>query len=218
MSTGAKTKSQKLVELFREQPVVCLADLSKVLTTKSRMTIYRYLRQQGYFSSFTDRGKYYTLRTIPEFDEDGLWFYGNVGFSIRKTLQETIKHLVSCSEAGLTQGEIEQHARCYVQNALLDLIKTKGMAREKVAGVYLYIDVDSAKQKEQIAKRLKSCRSRRLPTNIVIEILSQVIRLSIGKVTPEEVAKALRYRSVKVTIDDVRQVFRKHMLEKKILD
>jgi len=73
------TKSESFKSLQKyclKQQVMNINVLSKILQTKSRMSIFRRLKEIGYFSSFSHAGKYYTLTNIPQFDENGLWFHG----------------------------------------------------------------------------------------------------------------------------------------------
>ena len=94
VSYGVKRISEqardRLLKLLRRRRVVALRDLFEALGTRSRMTVFRRLREVGYRTSFTHRGQYYRLAELPEFDECGLWFHGDVGFSRSGTLKETI--------------------------------------------------------------------------------------------------------------------------------
>ena len=50
-----------LKRLFRRFPVADLNTLSRTLDTRSRMSIFRRLKDFGYFSSYTHAGSFYTL-------------------------------------------------------------------------------------------------------------------------------------------------------------
>ncbi len=45
------------------------------------MTVIRKLKELSYLSSYSHRGKYYTLGAIAEFDVRGLWAFGQAMFS-----------------------------------------------------------------------------------------------------------------------------------------
>jgi len=64
---------QALTRLFQRQSVADLATLSSALKTSSRMSVFRRLSARDYLSSYSHAGRYYTLRDIPPFDQDGLW-------------------------------------------------------------------------------------------------------------------------------------------------
>src|SRR5262249_55890461 len=134
---------------------------------------YRYLKKLDYISSYTHARQFYTLRTIPEFDSDGLWHFGEVGFSKHGTLIETIFHLVNHSASGKTNSDLEKQHRVYVQNALLSLVKTKKIRREEQNGVYVYFSADPEIHRNQIEKGRKK---KQLPLWVVVEVLVETIR------------------------------------------
>ena len=102
-----KTASLKALHtLFKRFLVVDINKLTKTLQTTSRMTIFRRLSEIGYFSSFTNTGRYYTLAHIPQFNNYGLWFHQGVGFSRFGTLKATIVAIIEGSTAGFTQLEL----------------------------------------------------------------------------------------------------------------
>ena len=79
----------KLNELFSQQYCWTIEQLGFALDY-SAISIRRFLKQLGYFSSFTHNSKWYTLSSIPEFDNNGLWFYNQIGFSRHGNLKQNI--------------------------------------------------------------------------------------------------------------------------------
>ena len=71
----------------------------------SLTTVFRKLRELDYCTSYSHRGRFYTLRELAEFDENGLWWIRSVGFSSRGTLVATAEGLVNASEAGYAVEE-----------------------------------------------------------------------------------------------------------------
>ena len=69
-----------LHKLFRRTPVVELDALFETLRTRSRMSVFRRMKEAGYLSSYTHSGRFYTLREVPQFDTFGLWRHRDVGF------------------------------------------------------------------------------------------------------------------------------------------
>jgi hypothetical protein len=86
-SAEAVTALQKCI---RRRRVVDLEELFCALGTRSRMTVFRRLKMAGYRSSFTHAGRFYTLFDIPVFDELGLWFHRDAGFSLAGNLKESV--------------------------------------------------------------------------------------------------------------------------------
>jgi len=102
-----KTASTRVLKkLFNRFPVSDLDMLSRTLKTNSRMSIFRRLREIGYFSSYTHAGRYYTLAHIPQFDDYGLWIHQGIGFSRVGTLKATIVELVDRAPSGLAHIEL----------------------------------------------------------------------------------------------------------------
>jgi len=124
-----------LRKLLGRRRVATLEVLFEALGTRSRMTVFRRLKEVGYRSSFTHRGRYYTLREIPRFDADGLWFYEGVGFSRFGTLKETVAQMVPEAQAGSTQSELTAVLRVPVQRPLHDLFRAEVLGRQVVEGV-----------------------------------------------------------------------------------
>lgn len=212
------SKTQKLQDLIASRRVVRRDDILKVLETNTWMTAYRYLKKLDYVKSFSHACSYYTLRDIPEFDENGLWFFGEVSFSRWGNLQETLKHLILDSKSGHTHEEVQQLLKTRAHNALLTLVGSTDIAREKSSGVYVYVSPSDGTRNQQTKERRKSTEAGRIPRSLIIDILAQTIHLTVGRVKHIEVAKSLRRRGTKVTNGQVFKVFKKYGLEKKTLD
>ena len=70
---------------LQREPVATLDDLKQALGTTGTMTVFRKLKSLGYVSSYSHRGKYYTLQEFPAFDEQGLWgWHSGVVFALRR--------------------------------------------------------------------------------------------------------------------------------------
>ena len=87
---------------LQEHRIATLAELKQTLGSFATMTVFRKLRALGYRTSFSHRGKYYTLADIPQFDEQGLWSYGSVWFSRDGSLLATTERFVQEASAGWT--------------------------------------------------------------------------------------------------------------------
>jgi hypothetical protein len=213
-----KNVLELLRKLFLKQKVLEIHDVITAMHTTTRMTAYNYLKKLDYLSSYTHAGKYYTLKDIPEFDNDGLWHYGEIGFSKYGTLKETIIHLVNASENGKTSSELEEQQRIYVQNALLSLVKTEKLTRKEVNGLYVYVSPDPEVSDRQIKRRAEVGSRQRLPDWIIGEILVETIRSFPVQPEIDDVMKRLSKRGSLITRKQVSQVFEENNLEKKILD
>jgi len=92
-----------IIDLFKSNKIATLDELKRALRTRSTMTVFRKLRSIGYLSSYSHRGKYYTIPEIARFGQTGLWAWHSIWFSEFGNLVETSKEFVDSSMAGLPQ-------------------------------------------------------------------------------------------------------------------
>ena len=86
---------QSAVQSFlQKQKIATLEELKEALGSTSTMTVFRKLRPLGYQTSYSHRGKYYTLTATPRFDHQGLWGYDGVWFSRHGNLLSTSQQFV----------------------------------------------------------------------------------------------------------------------------
>jgi hypothetical protein len=208
---------QQLIDFFRRQGIADLQTLFTVLKTQSRMTIFRRLSTMGYFSSYSDAGRYYTLRDVPQFDADGLWRYQGVGFSRFGSLKSTVEHMVVEADAGRTHNELHVRLQVRVHNSLLDLVRKKRIGREQFAGQYLYVNPDAKIAARQIARRGQQeaiLAAAPLPPSLVIEVLVDLIQGAAVHTDPNLVAARLATRGISASPEQVDAVFRKYGVKK----
>jgi hypothetical protein len=149
----ADRSPEVLLRLFKTKGVVTFTDLQKALNNASRPTTFRYLRQVQYLRSYNHNGRYYIHRDPTLFDRFGLYSLGDIHFSRDGTLSNRLKRLVSESEAGWTQHELQALLRVRVQVLLLEAVRAEAIRREKVSGFYLYLHVDPSIGEPQLQRR-----------------------------------------------------------------
>ncbi len=110
--------------------------LKIVLGTDINMTVIRKLKKLFYLSSYSHRGKYYTLYSIAEFDDSGLWSFEPAMFSKHGTLVNTVKVFVDESEDGLSAGELEGLLKVDPKESLWKLFKKTEVHRDKFCGKF----------------------------------------------------------------------------------
>jgi hypothetical protein len=208
-----------LTALFRSRPVADLATLFATLETKSRMSVFRRLSDIGYLTSYTHSGRFYTLRSLPTFDRDGLWCHQGVCFSRHGSLKSTVPYIVENADAGRTQHELQVRLRVRVHNTLLDLIREKRIGRETWAAQYLYVSADAARAAEQLALRrtqpgMASGTAVEVTASAVIDVLLDLVRSAGVQVDAAGVAERLNARGIAVTPEQVEDIFRRHGVKK----
>jgi hypothetical protein len=79
-------RSDELRSLLMRTKIATLDELKQALGTSIDVTVFRKLKPLDYLTSYSHRGRYYTLREIALFDEKGLWSQEMVWFSQLGTL------------------------------------------------------------------------------------------------------------------------------------
>ena len=141
--------------LLRNQ-IADLAQLKEALGTSVDVTVFRKLRELGHLTSYSHRGRYYTLPEIAHFAADGLWSCRSVWFSRFGTLVKTAESFVNQSPAGYLAEELAQALHAQVHDALLQLVRQGRIARQQVSGLYLYTSVSSDVRRLQLMARRSS--------------------------------------------------------------
>ena len=215
-SSGALDAVKALRARFESQPVAELKELSQTLKASTR-TVFRVLKKVGYHSSFSHAGRYYTLTGIPRFDEAGLWFHGDVGFSAFGTLRSTLEQMIKRAPAGKTHQELQPVVKLRVHDTLRDLVDERCITRDAIEALYIYLDAVPSVARAQLARRRKLMTSPvsppQLSAPLVIEVLLGVIRHP--RATARQLASELRARGFALEDLQVEEVFARHELGKK---
>lgn len=169
----------EIIAYFRNAKIATLEDLKKILDTNGTMTVFRKMKELGYLSSYSHRGKYYTLFEIAQFNEEGLWSNQSVWFSKYGNLIETARELIENAETGFTSRELENIVNVEVRQSLLKLFKQKNITREKVFGKYVYFSADKIKRKRQLLLRQEKHDPFDIDVSTEVEVLSHELIAAI---------------------------------------
>lgn len=176
----------------------------------------RFLCEIGYYSSFTHNGKWYTLRTTPHFDRDGIWFHDVIGFSRVGSLTNTLISLIIRSQAGMTAEQLGVKLRCRCHSVLVQLYRQGKIYRQKQGRSYTYLAIDPSTQAIQVqALEGKNAPRSKLPAEIAVFILVEFIRQP--GLSFEQLAKAIaRHRHIILDAAQIEELFTLHGLKKTI--
>jgi hypothetical protein len=144
---------QTIRTYLRRHRIADLPALKRALGTHADLTVFRKLQPLGYLSSYTHRGRFYTLREIARFDDDGLWSYEAVWFSRYGTLVRTLEAWIARAAPGWFADELADRLHVDVQDPLHDLVRQGRLRRVDIAGRFLYTAADSRRAKDQIRAR-----------------------------------------------------------------
>ena len=137
--------------------------MKSALGTAVERTVFRKLQEFDYHSSYSHRGKFYTLDALAQFDERGLWSCRDAHFSRFGTLIDTAEQLVTRSERGCLASELAWELQVPVKEPLLKLVGARRLVRKELAGQYLYLATDGAKRSEQLHLRHTPVTAQTLP-------------------------------------------------------
>lgn len=216
----------RLLRHFKRSPIADLNALKRVLETTSRTTVFRVLSELGYRTSCSHAGRYYTLKDVPRFDDDGLWFHEGALFSEHGTLRTTVVRLVEVAPAGRTHAELQARLRLRVHDTLRGLNRAGEVGRLQIERIFLYVAIDPATAEAQVVERRRLLEASQppgpAPTStttpgpaVVVEVLVEIIHDARARADPKAVVKQLAARGVSVTEVQVEAILSEHRIEKK---
>ena len=144
---------QALRQFFDRHKIATLDQLREALGSPARCTVFRKLGDLQYLSSYSHRGKYYTLKSIARFSQQGLWSFHSVWFSRFGNLLQTCQAFVHHSDAGYSAGELKDIVQVKTKHALTKLVRDGRLAREKFDSVYVYLSAQTEVASRQIKAR-----------------------------------------------------------------
>ena len=145
--------AEAIVALLRKRKIATMSQLMAALGTRSRRTVFRKLRELPCRTSYSHRGRYYTLEEIAESDESGLWSYQDIWFSAYGTLLSTAAAVVAAGESGYFVDELDNALHVGTKDALRKLVTDLRLTRERVMGQFLYCAADKDQRRRQLLSR-----------------------------------------------------------------
>ncbi len=209
-----------VLDHFKRRPVATMEQLRSAAGT-SHMTVFRVLKQRGYFTSFNHNARYYALRDTPRFDANGLWFYRSIGFSRHGGLAKTLIALVQASPAGCTPADLALLLRTQVANLLPSLASQQLLARRRLGRHVVYLAALPQRQELQWAHRQQGrvypAAAWPLPSTpgpaMILPLLVELIR------SPEDstdrLSGSLARQGVRLSPAQVQAILDFYQLEKK---
>jgi hypothetical protein len=172
-------RSDELHSLLLRSKIATLDELKQALGTSVDVTVFRKLKLLDYLTSYSHRGRYYTLREVARFDEKGLWSHSTIWFSQFGTLLSTAESFVNRSPRGYFADELARALHVDVQDALHQLAQQRRVTRQIVSGLYLYTAIDRAVQQGQLLTRRD------------VEAVPTVVDASVLEVSEEELKASI---------------------------
>ncbi len=210
--------AEQIHQLLLKNTIMSLKQLRAELLDRARSSLFRDLKKLDLISSYTHTGQYHALTRLAKFDEDGLWFFQDVGFSRYGTLKRSLVYVITHSPAGMTHREMRKLFRVEVQKPLTALVSSNTVARQLLPSrihVYLSADETSVVQLERRLAIGDQALNVALPAeSIRIEILVEVIRAPQRSLDEKVLGPLLRKRGVLVKDEEVRTVLAYYDIKK----
>ena len=176
----ASYHADDLIHLLRQRKIATMDDLTGALGTTADATVFRKLGGLDYRTSYSHRGRFYTLDEIARFDTLGLWSFRQVWFSRFGTLVATVEALVTAAEAGYDAAELQGVLQVEAKAALLSLVRSGRLTRQKMGGRYLYLAPDASLRRSQLAARsVHDAEGPELRLGVGVRVLPDKLKAAI---------------------------------------
>ena len=210
---------KKLVLLFERHRVMDIETVRRNLQGRSRRSAFRDLNRAGYCSSYSHAGKFYTLKTIPEYDSEGLWKHETVCFSKHGTLRNTTAEMIKKAEEGRTHGELERRLGVRLHNTLLDLVRSGEIGREKTGRLYVYLSANPERAALQLRRRrsmdaFAETITQMPPLSTRIEVFAEIIRTGASPIDSALIASGLAKRGIAATVEQIERMMEHYDIKK----
>ena len=141
--------TQTVASFLKRRKIATRDEIEDEMGSASPRTVFRKLKELEYISSYSHRGKYYTLKSIARFTAQGLWCFRSVWFSRFGNLLETAEAFVRRSDAGYSAGELKEMLGVKTKHALTQLVRDGRLQREKLGAAYIYFSPEKSLARKQ---------------------------------------------------------------------
>ena len=205
---------QQAIDTFAFKKILTVTELSEILQC-SKITVHRRLKEWDALTSYNKNGCYYTIRTIPEFDKNGIWQYQDVYFSRYGTLKNTVVSLASKSRNGMNHAELNEiiglNPKCFMAR----FKELSGIKKERYKNYIIYFSGNTEKYAVQKRNRFppKPAVGELPPDAQAIIILVELIHNPL--ISIEELAAGLQGQGYSIEAENIAALFKKHGIAKK---
>ncbi|NCC61395.1 MAG: hypothetical protein EOM12_10735 [Verrucomicrobiae bacterium] len=155
-----------LTEFLSKHKVATMEQMRAALGEPARCTVFRKLSELEALNSYSHRGKYYTLKSIARFTDQGLWRFQSVCFSRFGNLLETAVAFVVRSDAGYSAGELKEALGVKTKHALTQLVRDDRLQREKIGAAYVYFSAEKSLARRQ--RRARNIHARASSASLIV--------------------------------------------------
>lgn len=210
-------RTQAMSAFLQKQKIATMDQLIAA-TVSNEWTIRRDLKQLKAITSYTHSGRYVTLPEIPKFDENGIWFYREIGFSKYKNSLELIVQIVNSGNKGLTREDIQKIIKIQIFQQISVLLRRNMIFRVKKGSKYVYIPektVTNKKSRQEIVGSLQTEEYYDREIKIIDLIAVLKIVLQEGKIDFSSVKEWVKKYALKIPLTKLEALILKHKLNEK---
>ncbi len=183
-------------------------------------TLRRDIRWIKGITSFTHQGRFVTLKDIPKFDKNGIWFYRNVGFTKYKNSLELIIHLINNSKEGLSREQIQDILTIKIFQQIQTLLKRNELYRIKIGNKYIYLPEKLAKNRKKrmqlvCANNVEEYYDAMVTPSDLVAMLKAVLVEKKIKIDVKNLKRFTQKYSLKIPLKKVEQLLLKYKLNRK---
>lgn len=207
---------EQLKKLFARKACWTMDELLRSLGYAA-ISIRRFLKAMGYFSSFTHNSKWYTLSEIPSFNKNGLWFCGQVGFSKHGNLKQTLLYFINHSSQGLSAKELQEKLSVPCHAVLTHLYNHSRIDRFKTEREFVYLSTDPVRNRQQLASLQQHIEQSRQPekglsAQAAVYVLAEYIKNP--EASYDELSRLAAQKQVIAKPQAIARLFEEHDLKK----
>lgn len=213
-----RSRKNFIEEQWQDKKVMTLKELVKLMDC-SEITARRRSKKLKSITSCNKNGRYYTLASIAEFDEHGLWFYEDICFSENGTLIQTIVELVCTSASGLCGCELNKLLHMNTYSILARIMKESSLRREKSFGKFIYFSQNEEIYELQLRARKEMNEQHSLKViSDSVGVVALVEFIRHPELELKAISSRLNRQGVKVSESLLHSFFDYHGILKKTQD
>lgn len=179
-------------------------------------TLRRDINELNGITSYTHRGKFVTLPDIPIFNDYGVWFYKEIGFTKFKNSFDLIISIIDNSE-GITKEGIEGILRINISKQIQILLFRKRLNRIKLGAKYFYLSDELAKDKKRqmqiLPIEIEEYSDRKVNITDLVAVLN--VALAEYQIDMNNLKKLIVKYSLQVPIKKIEELLLKYNLSSK---
>ena len=179
-------------------------------------TLRRDINELNGITSYTHRGKFVTLPDIPIFNNNGIWFYKEIGFTKFKNSFDLIISIIDNSE-GIAKEGIEGILRINISKQIQILMFRKRLNRIKLGAKYFYLSDELAKDKKRqmqvLPIEIEEYSDRKVNISDLVAVLK--VALAEYQIDMNNLKKLIVKYSLQVPIKKIEELLLKYDLSSK---